>query len=598
MSSINPFEIKTPESMSASDMVDLFVDVFSDFKQVLERGHTFLNGPRGSGKSMMFRYMMSDCQKIAKRKKKGTEELDFFAIYVPIKMTNINITELERFAINDYSAIVFNEHLFSIYILLRIFSSVKKSLEDIYNDHISEQIFSFYNDKFIPILIESGYVIREDDRILKSDGNQILSKIENILESININSLTFFKRYALSKENNSYKGCLLDFIGVILPLINEMKNFSLLPNDKPVFILIDDAGYLNKMQTQVLNTWVSYRTTKDVCFKISTQFDYKTYNTISNKRIDSPHDYSEINISTVYASSKSLYNKRVEEIVKRRIEKYTGQNVDVSNYFPEDLNQLKAKQQIFEGLKQKYYNPEKPWAGTDAANRYTTSEYIKNLKSHRSGGTYSYSGFDLLVSISSGIIRHFLAPAQEMYSEAFIKNNNVSPNFISATIQNNIIRKYSENFLTLEFEKIQTDMCESPVPDKMYKFITSLGELFHAIFMSEASERRVFSIALTDTPDKELKEILDMCEQFGYIHKSTIGNKTGLGRNRLYILTRILSPFFKLDPSSFAGYKFMNSHTLSLAIHDSTKFIKTVLKGNNTNNNPNQLNLEFEKDEN
>lgn len=50
---MNPFEIKTPEQNTAQDVVDLFVDVFADFKQVLEKGHTFLNGPRGSGKSMI-----------------------------------------------------------------------------------------------------------------------------------------------------------------------------------------------------------------------------------------------------------------------------------------------------------------------------------------------------------------------------------------------------------------------------------------------------------------------------------------------------------------------------------------------------------------
>lgn len=80
---VNPFEIKTPEQNSAQDIVDLFVNVFTDFKQVLEKGHTFLNGPRGSGKSMMFRYIMPDCQIIAKEK--DVNALDFFSVYVPIK---------------------------------------------------------------------------------------------------------------------------------------------------------------------------------------------------------------------------------------------------------------------------------------------------------------------------------------------------------------------------------------------------------------------------------------------------------------------------------------------------------------------------------
>jgi hypothetical protein len=65
-----------------------------------------------------------------------------------------------------------------------------------------------------------------------------------------------------------------------------------------------------------------------------------------------------------------------------------------------------------------------------------------------------------------------------------------------------------------------------------------------------------------------------MGEQFGYLHKSTIGNKQGTGRNRLYILSRILSPHFKLYPESFAGYQFMDSATLKIALTDKARFLR------------------------
>lgn len=67
--------------------------------------------------------------------------------------------------------------------------------------------------------------------------------------------------------------------------------------------------------------------------------------------------------------------------------------------------------------------------------------------------------------------------------------------------------------------------------DKLYNLVDSLGQLFHKILVSDVSERRVFSVALTDQPDDELREILEMGEQYGYLHKSTIGNKQGTGRN-------------------------------------------------------------------
>ena len=79
----NPFAVQTPEGLSAKDVVSLFVDVFADFQLVRNQGHTFLNGPRGSGKSMMFRYLEPDCQQLATGRR--LSELPFFAVHVPIK---------------------------------------------------------------------------------------------------------------------------------------------------------------------------------------------------------------------------------------------------------------------------------------------------------------------------------------------------------------------------------------------------------------------------------------------------------------------------------------------------------------------------------
>jgi hypothetical protein len=67
-------------------------------------------------------------------------------------------------------------------------------------------------------------------------------------------------------------------------------------------------------------------------------------------------------------------------------------------------------------------------------------------------------------------------------------------------------------------------------------------------------------------------------EQYGYLHKSTIGNKQGTGRNRLYILSRILAPHFKLDPQSFAGYQFMDSASLKIALTDKKRFLNGFSK--------------------
>lgn len=583
---VNPFEIKTPEQNTAQDTVELFVDVFPDFGQVLEKGHTFLNGPRGSGKSMMFRYMQPDCQMLVNECQ--AKDLDYFSVYVGIKQTSINNSDLAR--LDSHASILFNEHLLSTFVMANVLNSIRETFGEQLND-CSIELYSFYNDCFCKYISYSSYTIVEKKPSDTIATDLILHMI-NVVEDMERICLSYCKRIALANDVNiPYEGPLTDFTDFVEPLIIGLKKIQLFPQDKPFYILIDDAGYLNLAQTKVLNTWVSYRSTKNICLKISTQLDYKTHLTSNGKRIDAPHDYSEIDISTRYTSSKSAYNDRIKEIVRKRIQKYLQVEISPEEFFPENEKQKQEIKEIAEEIRVANYNPDKPYAAVDAVKRYAKPEYIKRMqKEKKAGFHYSYAGFDQLVAISSGIIRHFLAPAQAMFSTAVALNNDEPIFNISPKIQDDIIKEYSDAFLYNEFDDLRKDKAISEDrldnSEKLYNLVDSLGQLFHMTLVSDAVDRRVFSVALTDNPDKELYDILDMCEQYGYIHKGSIGNKTGTGRNRLYVLSRILAPHFKLDPTSYAGYKFMKSSVLKVALTDKKRFLKYFEKnlevGDNT----------------
>lgn len=576
----NPFEIKTPETNSAEDILELFVDVFPDFWQVKEIGHTFLNGPRGSGKSMMFRYMMPDCQMLKTGNK--ARDLDYFAVYVGIKQTNINNTDLER--LSNHATLIINEHLLSTFVIANVLGSIRQTFNEELNNY-TDEIKTFYQDTFIGCVAQSGYEGEIDTSCDGCDGSSIFLKMIKIVEAMEQECKKYCNRLALNRDlATPYTGALTDFVDFVLPIIKGLKRITLFPQGRPFYILIDDAGYLNLAQTKVLNTWVSYRSTKDICLKISAQLDYKTHLTATDKRIDAPHDYSEINISTVYSSKTSDYNDRIKEIVRKRLEKYLNLKIEPEKFFPQDIEQEQAIDAIYQKLLKDNEDPERPYASGDAARRYARPDFIKVLqKNHKSGFTYSYAGFDQLVAISSGIIRYFLAPAQEMFSVMVAKNPNTEIHEIAPSVQDEVIKRYSDNFLQGQFDEIRKDQGMKNFTlekaDKLYNLVDSLGELFHVILVSNASERRVFSVALTDSPDEELYEILDMCEHYGYIHKRTIGNKDGTGKNRMYVLSRVLSPHFKLDPMSFAGYKFMDSATLKIALTNKKKFLQIMSKG-------------------
>ncbi|RYU93169.1 ORC-CDC6 family AAA ATPase [Emticicia agri] len=587
---VNPFEVNTPEGILAKDVHELFVDVFSDFHQVPKVGHTFLNGPRGSGKSMMFRYMMPDCQII----EKGCllNELDYFALYVPIKLTDLNNKEIEKLKTNSY--VYINEHLLTTFIAIKCFKSLLIFDNEINN--LLNEFKDFYQEVFLWHLDIAGFDIKESKKEYSSTKDYITAIIK-LLDRIYRECLLYCKRSL--DEYKPYKGPLMSYLDFLFPILQALRELSFFPEHKPFYILIDDAGYLNEIQTQILNTWVSYRTSNEVSLKISTQLDYKSYKTITNKTIDFPHDYSQVNIATLYTTSHNTYYKRIKDIVKKRLKTYFDKEVEPRSFFPANQKQEEAINELKIKLKEDYYDPEKSHAAGDASRRYASSEYIKALKKSRSGSTLSYAGFDNLVDISSGIIRHFLEPASIMFSEFIAQNSNVSkkiPDYIPENIQNEIIQNYSKKFLDDEFVKIKEVHIKKEgeklsKADKLHNLITGLGEIFHLIFTSDKAERIVFSVALNDAPNDELQDILDLAEHYGYLHKSTIGNKMGTGRSRLYVLSRTLAPYFRLDPAGFKGYQFMNSSMLSICLTNPRRFVSEMKKEINNDKDTIQLDI-------
>jgi hypothetical protein len=243
-------------------------------------------------------------------------------------------------------------------------------------------------------------------------------------------------------------------------------------------------------------------------------------------------------------------------------------------FFPPAQEQEDKIKAIAQELKAKWQAEGRGFRASDDMVRYARPTYIASLLgTSKSGSTYKYAGFNQLVHISSGIVRYFLESASLMYGEMRSRHGQVTK--ISPEIQDQIVRSQADQFLFSEFDRWSTDEADkeegasAKVLDKtrrLRNLIQSRGGTFHQILRSDASERRVFSVALTDEPTPDVLEVFDLGVQYGYFHQSTIGNKEGTGRTRLYVLTRRLAPFFTLDPTSFAGYKFVTNDALREAM--------------------------------
>jgi hypothetical protein len=599
---LNPFSVKTPETMTAQEVVDLFVPV-GEYFDIQNPGHVFVHGHRGCGKSMMFRLMSPDCQVLYRST--NLHALPYYGVYLSIKATDLNIPEFHRLD-GQLAGLILGEHTLVGYLTAKTLQSLAEN----FGNHIDEsgkieELKTYCDKSLVNRLRAVGWT---DDGTRISEGRsarEVLSSFVEIFDSIHARTIQYLKRLTFTTEIAPFSGPLLGFQDFLLPALRDLRQLSFMPEGS-IYLLIDDADNLNLQQTQVLNTWVSYRTTGDVSLKISTQLNYKTHLTTSGLRIEAPHDYSEINVSGIYTGpAKEKYPQWVKDIVGKRLE-LCGIGTSSEAFFPWDTEQ----EQEIERIAQEYIAKWTPESGgyrpRDDAYRNARPEYIKRLHQTRQGHRYSYSGFEQLVHISSGIIRFFLDPASQMFSQEENNSRDEGVERVSPQTQDKIIREVSDQIMLSDFDERFEDVDNfDHTPEsaqkmkKLRNLIITMGAMFHELLISERAERKYFSFAISDEPDEDVRAVLRLGVQNGYFYESSIGTKEGMGRTRLYVLTRRLAPFFKLDPTGFSGHKFVTNSFLRAAL-DRPKSTQSKMKSRGVDAvlNEEQQSLDFAEDKN
>lgn len=552
----NPFTVSTPEILSAQDIVELFVP-YPEFSKLESSGHQFLNGHRGSGKSMMLRMLCPDCQSIVKS---GIEKIQYFGVYIGIKKTNLNNPEYKRIE-NEVGGTIITESLLAVTVLISLFNSLSQYAVS-KQDFDKKLILLLFNDCIKPNLVSSGY---DGELNINSDfsAQQQLIEIENIFNNIFLSTTAYVRKRAFSQEHYNFHGTLLSFQENILPIIRKISEFGITPDSIPFYLLFDDADNLSIQQTRVLNSWISYRSTDLISLKVSTQLRYKTYKTISDIRIQSPHDFYKIEFTTNRTGSLGGdYSIFLEEIVNKRLI-LAGITTKAQDFFPFDIAQEARIAEIAQQYKDQFDVDGRGYRAGDQAYREARPQYIKQLVESRHGNDYKYAGFSQLTHISSGIVRSFLEPAANMYAEQALVDKIVTS--IPPSLQDKVIREEADKLYS-ELKVLAYDNEEETDKNnfiKLKNLIDGLGGIFYAHIVDDSnSQRRLNSFIISGEPSDNLKSILALGESHGYFYTDTRGTRSGFGRQTRYVLTRRLAPMYKLDPNGYSGDKSLKSALL------------------------------------
>lgn len=562
----NPFTVSTPEILSAQNIVELFVP-YPEFSKLESSGHQFLDGHRGSGKSMMLRMLCPDCQSIVKS---GVENIEYFGVYIGIKKTNLNNPEYKRIE-KEISGTIIAESLLVVTVLTNLFNSLSGYIDS--QENPNKELITILFEKVIkPNLKSSGYNEELDLDNSLSLKNQVF-EIENIFNNIFLNTNTYIRKRAFSQDYYNFDGTLLGFQENVIPIIKGIIDLKIVPNSIPFYLLFDDADNLSIQQTRVLNSWISYRSTDLISLKVSNQLRYKTYKTISDIRIQSPHDFSKIAFTTNRTGSiGGEYSVFLEKIINKRLA-LAGISATAEEFFPYDVEQEAKIDDIARQYNDKFTIDGRGSRLGDQAYREARPQYIKELADSRHGRDYKYAGFNQLTHISSGIVRSFLEPAANMYAEQVLIQEQVIK--IPPSLQDKIIKEEANNLYN-DLEALAYDNEEYTNKNdfiKLKNLIDGLGAIFYAHIMDEsASQRRLNSFIISGDVSEELKRILALGESHGYFYTDTRGARSGFGRQIRYVLTRRLAPLYKLDPNGYSGDKSLKSTLLEELMLDPKKY--------------------------
>ncbi|WP_027053694.1 hypothetical protein [Mesorhizobium erdmanii] len=590
----NPFGVQNPEHVDPQYIAENFVEVLTDVPRLKEPSNTFLHGARGTGKSMLLRSLEPRVMMLRGDGAKTLKDLPFLAVHVPLKMADFGAPEINRY--KGYAATSIGEHLLIMHVMLRI-----AQLLESYSEEISEASADIFLARFEDLFGISGGGAVASDRPGAVGKGQQFRRIARTCEVDIVAVRQFFVRAPFKQGEVDYDGALTGFLDFLVPLAEEVGRMDELPT-VPLFVMLDDADNLPIPMQRVLNSWVSTRSTRSICLKVTTQLAYATLRTIDNRIIESPHDYSEVNLTQVYTASFDDYSRRVREIVAKRL-KNCKIETPVEQFFPEDAAQAARLKEIAAEIAAEHALREQDGARDGAARardetrRYTVPTFMRELAgSSKSAHTFSYAGFRSLVDLSSGVVRWFLEPASAMY-DRMVSQGNGKVTSIPVGVQDTVIREWSAEFLELLTRKSEQateasdtiDTSEASLHavghetvfyEQLRNLIDGLGRVFRGRLLNEkASEQRVFSIVLRDRPKRELEDVLNMGVRMGYLQRSDNAAKEALGGRRpRFIMARRLGPYYKLDVSGYAAHLSVMAGELEIAMKDPGEFVKRRLK--------------------
>jgi hypothetical protein len=534
---LNPFEYEAANKLKSDQILDFYIEDFNYSRFVHSKRNIFLIGERGTGKTMTLLFNSLPVQAAKASKEGAALNLDVICVYVPC---NTPLTHKTEYALlEQFQGAVISEHFLVMSIMYAIADTLS-CLENFINENEACKIA--HELEFI-----LGFKLPEDTKLFDALKMVLQKETGESQKALN------------AKKPEAFYESARSFSTGVMPLLSCLGRTPKL-KDSHFVIMLDDAHDLNETQVKTLNSWIAYRDNSLFSFKVATtKVGRPPFLAASGGAILEGHDFTLVDMEVPYQNKYSNFGKLARSIVQKRLEKVGVPNKTPEEFFPinpefeKDLNFCEAR--IREEAK-KLFPEGTPKQIGDYVYKNARAAYFRerSAKANRP----PYSGFDILVHISTGVIRNLLEPCYWMYDKVVSEQRTSGEatsvvKEISPSVQTEIILERSKKkweWIKEGFDK-SIEGCSRTDAERVFRLFDNLAVLFRERLLKHKSEPRAiaFTISETEHPKHaDLLGLLKIARKAQVLYTYTSSAKDLGKRETYYVPNRILWPDRGLDP--------------------------------------------------
>ncbi len=598
----NAFQHFYPDQqLSPKNILALFVKEHTEYNALTSYTHTFVFGSRGSGKTMLLKFLEPACQAIeyGGLEKFFNQPDSFIGVYISYNTGDYTKTEFCKLLRDEDVPPIFSKKIIMHYFIMDIADWALDTILGQLKGRIISDKEKEVACKIISTLDKKKVYdnIPESERNLKTLKGIIKEEKKKVLFSIR----SYEDSYGIPDNRLNYTGNFTDpscqsgsFLYTFFSELRKLMGVA----DAPFFLLFDEVSEIEgiepiiRFHQQIINTFISQRVQNLVCAKISAC--HESYNEdvdINGRRIEEIHDYYVINLDSLYTNNRENYYRRIKQIANRRLEIAQWEVNDIEKFLPENPTEIeKMKKAILYTAEEydKLTKDKKIESKQNYINKYARARFYQKFLEKTE---YGYTGLNNLAHFSSGITRTFLDACFYMvieYGQKYPKISARDIEFIPFEIQKKAVESYSNSFIDTELlqaiRRRAVGSEERKLLEQLFNLIEAMGQAFKIRLNNENSRYpRIISFSIKETVrDTQLERVLQRALRECFFHKKWYRGKSGYEMLECFILNRRLCPRYKLDLSGFQGRIELSQRRLLLALDDPSEFVSWFKKREKT----------------